>query len=176
MAQTDPRAPGQVGGQPPAPEAAVRARGRRIALAVYYTMVVMVGGAAAVQITKQVLFSPGPLAAAPTASPPATCREGLRSLFDALTRAREAAAGSEQGGEDAALAKFRQALDPEWGYRDGVAAHCRESARDAATLDAIERLRYAEEHAVRREAGELAPLRLDVKRKVQAIVDSELGR
>ncbi len=45
-------------------------------------------------------------------------------------------------------------------------------ARDATTLDAIERLRYAEEHAVRREAGELAPLR----RKVQAIVDGELGR
>jgi len=34
-----------------------------------------------------------------------------------------------------------------------------------AALDAIEQLRYAEEHAVRREAAELAPLR----RRVQAI-------
>jgi len=154
-----------------------RARGRRIALVVYYTLVACVGTAAAVQITRQVFFEPGPSAGA-AAEPPQplprslqNCHQGLRALFDALARAREAAAGSE-GGEDAALARFRRALEPEWSYRDGVAARCRGSAKDAATLDAIERLRYAEEHAVRREAGELAPLR----RKVQAIVDSELGR
>ncbi len=143
-------------------------------------MVVLVGGAAAVQITKQVLLGPGePLVdsghPAPTAQPAGqeapTCHRGLRSLFDALTRARDAAAGSE-GGEDEALGRFRRALEPEWSLRDNVASRCRGSARDAATLDAIERLRYAEEHAVRREAGELAPLR----RKVQATVDSELGR
>jgi hypothetical protein len=143
---------------------AARARGRRIAMTVYYTMVVLVGGAAAVQITRQVMFSPGPPA------PYSTCHEGLRALSTALSRARDAAAGSD-GGEDAALARFRSALHPEWTFRDGVAARCRPSAEDAGTLDAIERLRYAEEHAVRREAGELAPLR----RKVQTIVD-QLGR
>ena len=140
-----------------------RRRGRRIALIVYYGLVVLVGGAAAVQITWQVFLAPRP-------PPPAgACHDGLRALFDATTRAREAAARSE-GGEDDALARFRKALEPEWGYRDGVASQCQGSAADAATLDAIERLRYAEEHAVRREAGELAPLR----RKVQAIV-GELG-
>lgn len=137
-----------------------RARGRRIAILVYYAMVALVGGAAAVQITRQVFFEPAPPA------PFATCHEGLRALHTALGRAREAAARSE-GGEDAALDRFRSALEPEWTYRDFVASRCRESTGDAATLDAIERLRYAEEHAVRREAGELAPLR----RKVQAIVD-----
>jgi hypothetical protein len=150
-----------------------RARGRRIAMTVYYTMVVLVGGAAAVQITRQVMFPehpPGATAAGAGAVAPASCREGLRALFTGLARAREAAAGSD-GGEDAALARFRSALAPEWAFRDGVAAQCRPSADDAGTLDAIERLRYAEEHAVRREAGELAPLR----RKVQATVD-QLGR
>jgi hypothetical protein len=145
-----------------------RAQGRRIALIVYYALVAVIGAGVAGQITRQVLFEPSP-------EPPyATCHEGLHALFDALARAREAAAGSE-GGEDAALARFRSALEPAWRYRDGVASRCRGSAqgvRDAGTLDAIERLRYAEEHAVRREAGELAPLR----RKVQAIVDGELGR
>ena len=166
MAAPAPTDPGHDGGgsRPPGRARSPRARGRRIALIVYYVVVASIGTAAAVQITRQVFFEPRPPA-------PATCHEGLRSLFDALARAREAAAGSE-GGEDAALARFRGALEPEWGSRDGVAARCRGAAKDAATLDAIERLRYAEEHAVRREAGELAPLR----RKVQAIVDSELGR
>ncbi len=147
------------------PPLSPRARGRRIALVVYYALVVAVCLAGAVQITYQVLFEPEPKA------PYATCHEGLRALFSAVTRAREAAAGSG-GDEDTALSRFRTALQPEWTYRDGVAFRCRASARDAGTLDAIERLRYAEEHAVRREAGELAPLR----RSVQAIVDRELGR
>jgi hypothetical protein len=136
-----------------------RARGRRIALVVYYAVVACVGTAAAWQITRQVMFEPIP------PGPAATCQEGLRSLFGALARAREAAAGAD-GGEDLALERFRQNLQPEWGHRDGVASRCRGSTKDEATLDAIERLRYAEEHAVRREAGELAPLR----RRVQAIV------
>jgi hypothetical protein len=130
----------------------------------YYTVVALVGGAAAVQITRQVMFEPGP------PSHYTTCHEGLRALFSAVARARDLAARSE-GDEDTALTRFRTGLAPEWGLRDAVAAQCRPSTKDAATLDAIERLRYAEEHAVRREAGELAPLR----RKVEAFVD-QLGR
>jgi hypothetical protein len=102
-------------------------------------------------------------------SPYAGCREGLRALALAVERAREAAPGMD--GEDAAIARFRSSLEPEWTYRDGVAAACRGSARDERALDAIERLRYAEEHAARREAGDLAPLR----RRVRAIMDGELG-
>ena len=156
-------------GSAPYPGSTGRARGRRIALTLYYAVVALVGGAIAVQVTQQVFFEPA-------AQPPyATCQQGLQALFSAVARAREAAAGSE-GGEDAALARFRSALEPEWTYRDGVASLCRRPAAttggDTGTLDAIERLRYAEEHAVRREAGELAPLR----RKVQALVDGELRR
>jgi hypothetical protein len=148
---------------------ALRKKGRRIALTVYYAMVALVGGAVAVEITLQVFFEP-------RAAPPyATCHDGLRALHGALDRAREAAARSE-GGEDDALARFRGALEPEWGHRDGVAARCQGAARDEGTLDAIERLRYAEEHAVRREAGELAPLRRSVERKVQALADGDVGR
>lgn len=176
--QTESRLPpGQVPenpSNPPNPPGATgRARGRRIALTLYYAVVALVGGTIAVQVTQQVFFEP----AAPP--PYATCQQGLQALFSAVARAREAAAGSE-GGEDAALARFRSALEPEWTYRDGVASLCRRPAAttggDTGTLDAIERLRYAEEHAVRREAGELAPLRRTVERKVQALADGEVGR
>ncbi len=144
---------------PPPP----RRRARRVAQAVYWAMVGLIGLACAVQITLQALFQP-------VAKPPYTsCHEGLRKLHEAVARARQEGAGTD--GEDAALLRFRAALSPEWGYRDGIAALCRGAERDEGALDAIERLRYAEEHAVRREAGELAPLR----RRVQAIVDRELG-
>lgn len=141
-----------------------RVRGRRIANRLYYVLVSAVCVACAFQVTRQVLLRP------PRSREPVSCHQGLASLFSAVARAREAAAANTAG-EDEALARFRSALSPEWGQRDEVAASCRASARDEGTLDAIERLRYAEEHAVRREAGELAPLR----RRVQAIVDGELG-
>ncbi len=151
---------------PPRPPRAGGARtlGRRVAMGVYYALVVAVSLVGAVEVTQQVLFQP-----APTAPYPA-CRDGLRALYASVVRARDAAAHTGTG-EDAALARFRDALEPAWTYRDGVAARCRGSAKDEGTLDAIERLRYAEEHAVRREAEELAPLR----RRVQAIIDGEIG-
>lgn len=146
----------------PALAAAAR-RGRRVAMIAYYAVVAAIAVAGAVQVTQQVLL-------VPSAKPPYEgCHAGLLALFAAVERARAAAAGTD--GEDEALARFRSALAPEWSYRDGVAATCRGSARDEGALDAIERLRYAEEHAVRREAGDLAPLR----RRVQAIVGGELA-
>ena len=87
----------------------------------------------------------------------------------AIERARKA--GSSTDGEDAALADFRRALRPEWDDRDHIDDLCRPSPSSMAALDAIEQLRYAEEHAVRREASELAPLR----RRVQAIAPHEPG-
>lgn len=147
---------------PPLPP---RVLGRRVALVVYYIGVVAVSLVAAVQITWQVFFGPAP------APPYATCHDGLHALFGAVSHAREAAAGSDTEGEDEALARFRDAIEPVWTYRDSIASRCRGARRDQATLDAIERLRYAEEHAVRREAEDLAPLR----RRVQALVERELG-
>ncbi len=76
---------------PTTPDRSPRAVGRRVAFAVYYGIAVAVGGACAVQITRQVFFVSTP-------TPPyASCHDGLRALFDAVARAREAAAGA--GGE-----------------------------------------------------------------------------
>jgi hypothetical protein len=142
-----------------------RIKGRRVAFAVYYGLLAAICAAAAVQISQQVFFTSSP------PSPFASCHEGLRALHAALDRARTAAGTDGEDSEDTAIARFRSALDPEWTYRDGIAASCKASAGDQRALDAIERLRYAEEHAVRREAGELAPLR----RRVQAIVERDLA-
>jgi hypothetical protein len=139
------------------------ARGRRAAAIAYWAVVAAIAVVVAVEISWQVLGAPGPPAPYPT------CHAGLRALQGAVVRARDAAAHSTEG-ENAALGRFRDALQPEWTYRDGVAGRCRGTPKDEGALDAIERLRYAEEHAVRREAGELAPLR----RRVQAIVDGDL--
>jgi hypothetical protein len=139
--------------------------GRRIALALFYALVGAICAAATIQVAAQV-FAQGP------PSPYPSCDDGLRALVGALERARSAAAEgsgpSQEEGEDAALARFRTALEPEWRYRDGIAASCRESASREQALDVIERLRYAEEHAVRREAGDLAPLRRKVRTLVPA--------
>ncbi len=154
-------------GSPPSP----RKRGRLLASLVFWALTAAVALASAVQVTRQVLFNPcaGGLSCSGAPAEPSFkgCRDGLLALHAAVERARLAAAGTD--GEDAALARFRTALTPEWGYRDDVAEACRGKAEDEGALDAIERLRYAEEHAVRREAGELAPLR----RRVEAIVDRE---
>jgi hypothetical protein len=128
----------------------------------YYGMAAVISVLATVQIARQVFWTDT------LPSPWASCREGLLALNAAVDRARAAASGNE--GEDAALDGFRRALEPEWRSRDAVADACRGSRTDERALDAIERLRYAEEHAVRHEAGDLAPLR----RRVQTIVQSEL--
>jgi hypothetical protein len=129
----------------------------------YYALAAAIILACTVQMIQQVFFLPL------KPSPYAGCHEGLLALARAVDRARDAAPGTD--GEDAAIERFRGGLEPEWSYRDGIAAACRGSAGDERALDAIERLRYAEEHAARREAGDLAPLR----RRVRAIVDGELG-
>ena len=139
-----------------------RRRGRSIAGALYYGLIGVTCVSATVQISMQVFQRPLP-------SPYGSCVEGLRALVSAVERARGAAPGTD--GEDAAIERFRAALEPEWGAFDGVAVACKGSAKDEGALDAIERLRYAEEHAVRREAGDLAPLR----RRVQAIIDTDLA-
>jgi hypothetical protein len=165
------RSPSSEGESQPAEKGAGPARlppgpgrtGRRLVQGLYWAIVAAICVAAATQITLQVLFQPA------EAPPYKSCQEGLRALYQAVDRARLAGAGTD--GENEALARFRSALKPEWGHRDGVAAQCQGKKTEEGALDAIERLRYAEEHAVRREAGELAPLR----RRVQSIVDRELS-
>ena len=171
MPSPTPESPNAVPGTP----SGARRRGRLIAIGLFWAVTVGIAVASATQVTQQVFFNlcpaglscPGPASTVSFSS--SSCREGLLALHGAVERARLAAAGTD--GEDAALARFRAALAPEWNHRDDVAAACRARPEDEGALDAIERLRYAEEHAVRREAGELAPLR----RRVEAIVDRELS-
>lgn len=94
------------------------------------------------------------------APPEATvaCKDGLLGLEQAVRRARQAAAG-EPNGERAALDSFRAALRPEWDHRPGLERACDDDPRTRAALREIDALRYAEEHAVRYEAGAVADQR-----------------
>ena len=146
-------------------ERTARQRGRRVVMTAYYVVVVAFIAIGALNITWQVW--------APRfrSYPPVDCRAGLQSLAEAVLRAQRAAARLSDASEDTALAEFRGALLPEWDGFDAVAASCRAQAGLSAALDAIYRLRYAEERAVRRETNQLTPLR----RKVDHILERELA-
>ena len=94
---------------------------------------------------------------------PTDCAAGLEALKQGIARARQAAGELSEATEDEALGRFRQALLPEWDQLDAIAAACQSKAELASALDVVERLRYAEERAVRREVSELAPLRRRVE-------------
>ncbi|HEY5960988.1 MAG TPA: hypothetical protein VIV60_30740, partial [Polyangiaceae bacterium] len=95
-----------------------------------------------------------------TAVPP-ECKAGIAELISALRRARLAAA-AEPLGERASLDRFRKALQPEWLERGGLSDVCRSDPWAIEALSAVDRLRYAEEHAVRYESVDLAPSRRQV--------------
>jgi len=97
-----------------------------------------------------------------------SCRDGLRSLIKALSRARRATA-SEILGERAAVERFRHALEPEWSERAAIGRNCRKDAWARHSLVTIDALRYAEEHAVRYESVDLAPNRWRVRKIEQAL-------
>jgi len=125
--------------------------GRRLGLLVF---AVIVAGATAIwtgQILQQVFW--------PTAGTPmGDCRTAVLALDQAIRRAR-AAAAEESHGERPALARFRDALGPEWQNRDGVTLLCQGDPSAIAALSDLDALRYAEEHAVRYEAVALAKQR-----------------
>jgi hypothetical protein len=100
------------------------------------------------------------------------CRAGVYELARGVERARQAAGAVAEEGEQVALDRFRAALSPEWDDHDAIAHACRAHPELSVALDAVERLRYAEERAVRREVSELAPLR----RKVGKILANQLDR
>jgi hypothetical protein len=86
---------------------------------------------------------------------PASCQIGQRGLLRAVERARTAAAGVAAASERESLARFREALLPEWDSRPNLNELC-QAPRERAMLREIDSLRYAEEHAVRYEATALA--------------------
>jgi hypothetical protein len=141
------------GMQRSAGEVAARRRGRRIVMIAYYAIVAGFILLAAGNVTYQVW--------APVfrSYPELDCRKGLSELAQAIDRARQAASSFSEAGEDAALAQFRRALSPEWDQHDAIAKACGRDHDTTSLLDVVERLRYAEERAVRREVSDLAPLR-----------------
>ena len=148
------------------PPATLR-RGRRLATVAFLAVVAVFTLTQAGQITRQVLF---PQAVRGELG----CEQSQLQLYRALERARTA--GEADLDQDTALARFRAALDPEWAALEGARANC-SSAEQRRSLDALERLRYAEEHAVRREAASLAALRrqvaADVAKHMKSNVDAK---
>lgn len=139
---------------PPRPPEDPRVRrARRTVIGLFYTGVVVFCAAMSIQISIQVLSTN------PTPHP-GSCREGLRSLANALDSARIASEGVDDQPE-IAIVKFRAALSPAWDARDGVFKICEQekNATLLADFDLLERLRAAEESAVRRDARDLSSLR-----------------
>lgn len=139
----------------PDPRERARRRGGRIALGAYYALVVVVIVGATAQLTVQVFHRDD--------HPPVECRAGLRAMLRAVDSAKAAASTGELSPE-AALARFRAALSPAWDDRDRVERTCREphDKKLEEAFDTVERLRFAEENVIRRDARDLAPLRRKV--------------
>ncbi len=129
-------------------------RARQIGAVVFLSFVVVWVIAASTQITLQIFWPE------PTKNGPAlTCAETLVKLHQAVLGGRAAAEADVDAA--AALGHYRAQVDPVWAEHAGVKDLC-VSPADRRSLDALERLRYAEEHAVRREATSLAALRKQV--------------
>lgn len=75
------------------------------------------------------------------------CKAGLVALLEGLDQAR--ASAHPAANEDEALSAFRQNLGPEWTTARRVRTACMKDPARLAQFGKIERLRYAEEHAVR---------------------------
>jgi hypothetical protein len=140
---------------PPDPLDRARRRGARVAIAIFGVIVSAITALWAGQIIQQVWF-PRPSASA------ALCRPGIQGLIDSVRRAR-AAADAETGGERAAVARFRKALEPEWDSREALSSACHGDPLAERALRDVDRLRYAEEHATRYEAVDLAARRRDIQ-------------
>lgn len=97
------------------------------------------------------------------------CVEGIRSLVAAVDRARSRVDGSNRKESDA-VSRYRAALEPEWSRRGAVRRACRGDSARLETLDAVVHMGFAEEHAVRRNAMELAPFR----RHASELIDKNL--
>ena len=138
------------------PLARSRLRGRRAGIAVFTLIFAGATLIWTVQILTTVWGSAPPS--------PAGCAGGTASLERAVERARLAYA-LQAGDEDerAALARYRNALEPEWEQRKAVEAACRGDEAGRKRLKDVIALRYAQEHAVRYESLGLAPLRRRLK-------------
>jgi hypothetical protein len=132
----------------------VRQTGRTIGIAVFGTLMAAFTAVCSIQICLQVWR--------PHSEPlHAGCSAGTLQLVEAIEAARVASA--DEAEEQAALAKFRGALSPAWTFRPALNGACAGDTAAVRRLHAVDRLRYAEEHAVRYGAVDLAKRRQEVK-------------
>jgi hypothetical protein len=141
-----------------------RQLGRTVGIAVFALIVATFTAVCSVQICLQVW-------APEVTSSTIDCSAGTLSLVEAIEAARLASA--DQAEEQAALAKFRGALTPAWTHRAALDRACTGDVQAAQRLRAVDRLRYAEEHAVRYGAVDLARRRQEVKRIIPLLRKSE---
>jgi hypothetical protein len=135
--------------------AGARQLGRTAGIAVFGLIVAAFTAVCSIEICLQV-WNPTIL---PTK---AGCSAGTLDLVEAIEAARVASA--DQAEEHAALARFRGALAAAWAHRPALEHSCAGDPEAIRRLHAVDRLRYAEEHAVRYGAVDLAKRRQDVKR------------
>lgn len=141
----------------------LRQLGRTLGIVVYAVVMAAFTVVCSVQICLQVW--------APTMeNPPFDCSAGALALAEAIDTARVAAA--DEPDEQAALAKFRGALAPTWKFRPALNGVCASNPEALRHLRAIDRLRYAEEHAVRYAAVDLAERRHEVERLITSLKQS----
>ncbi len=127
-----------------------RRTGGRVGLGIFSLIVVGITAAWTIEIIQQVWFTePSPSSEA--------CRPGVLGLISAVDRARRAAA--EERGEQAAVTRFRTALQPEWNGRAALDRACAGDPVARRALESADGLRYAEENAARSEASDLAERR-----------------
>jgi hypothetical protein len=138
---------------PDVPDSSAK-KGRRVAIITFYSLIILFIILSAGQITLQVF-------AGRSAAPAPDCRAGLRDLILAVDAGRAASGTAGTNHPEEALARFRAALSPAWDGRDAIEAACKKTGSEPLerAFDTMERLRYAEENAVRRDARDLAPLR-----------------
>jgi hypothetical protein len=145
----------------------VRRRGRRVGIGVFSLLVTAFTAICSVQVLAQV-WAPNVV---PTDKP---CHVALRGLMSAIERAR-AEAALETRGERAAVQRFRRSLDPEWSHRAALDGTCQDEEHRRA-LVLIDWLRYAEEHAVRYEALDVAQLRREASSLMERLQARHVGQ
>jgi hypothetical protein len=138
----------------------VRELGRNVGLVVFGVLVVAFTATCSIEICLQV-WAPevGPLTVG--------CAAGTLKLVDAIDAARVAAV--DQPGEHAALARFRAVVAPAWTMRPALGRACARDPQALQHLHEVDRLRYAEEHAVRYGAVDLANRRQEVGRMIPSL-------
>lgn len=129
-----------------------RAKARQWVFGLFASLVILFVAVIAMEVSLQAFAS------SKTASESTRCVAGIASLWNAIDQARGTLARTELPEEEAVLA-FRNSLEIAWSHYDAIRQACSLNPSHVQTLDALERLRYAEETTVRRESSELGSLR-----------------